>query len=504
MLLLYRQYLILFLCSSPVWIWSQLFYTKQEPKNSCFWSICQQNNSNNFLIIDNNITYAPNFKSNGCKILRINGTGQIVDSLNFENVFFTTGPLVYANGYYYIKGTVIKTYSQSNESYLSKIYKIDQNLQIVSSKIVDTTGNDFISYNKLVYFNNRLYVGHTRSSTFQNYFYKLDLNLNKLDSLIEPGVFLSDLKSHGNRLLSSGAGFTNSNPQGNQVMELDTNLDVLSRFNLINLGTYTSSCGSEPVCIELIAGDIHSISPTKYAIIGYRSFDAPGTCSSIARNVVAIVENNNWCLSSKVTGNQNKNNVIQPGTTTSSMRYGKIFTTSISDYNTSSPYPPQTNTTQIFVHKTDTLGNIIWAKYFGEPNYYYSPYGIYALSDSGAVISGMRYNLTNPAILNSCEGFVMKIDKNGTQLTSGFEENTAPEKEIVSCYPSPASDKIKFSLRVKGKYDLRIYNSKGILIISSNINSGDEGVNVSNLQTGLYSFQLKSEKIQYTGKFIKE
>ncbi len=503
-------YLLLLICCLRNVYSQQLLYTLQTNENSYFSSIINETGSNNYLITNYNANYS-SLQYTKNQILKISPTGVVLDSLNFNPNFLFFGPVVAANNFYYCYGAIRKVYSPKFTTYSNILYKINQNLDIVQQIITDTTYNEGIFENRIVVKNNHLYLGSTRANYASNvtlntlHFYKVDFNLIKKDSAIFNGNALDAFASYGNKLLVCGGPFAMGSPYGNsQVMELDTNFNVLSRFNLDSLSYVNPGCGEK---IGISGGSsisFHSLSSNKYAVIGCYPVVTSANCANKYQNITAIIKNNSQVLKSNIIGSTYKDNVIT-GNAASSMRYNYIYTAATVGYNQSNPLPPQTNTTQVLVHKIDTAGNLIWAKYFDEPNFYYIAYGTCATADSGVVVSGMRYNLQYPIVQNICEGFIMKLDKSGNQQYVGIKNNTGGfSTNYHKCYPNPANNSLYFDLPLQENIEIKLYTAIGQQVLLETNYQNISQINISGLSNGTYFYKIKTKKNNYSGKFIKE
>jgi len=425
-----------------------------------------------------------------------------MDSLNFASSFLL-GSMIAYNNFYYCYGTFIG--GANNQDYLATLFKIDQNLDIVKQIALDESSNDFIDNHKITINNGSLYLAncHTASSTI--HFFKTDLNLIKKDSTIQNGSILCDLANYGNKLIVCGLGFDQGSIWGNnQVMEMDTNFNVLSRFNLdslsfVNPGCYQRVAISSPVAI------LREISNVKYAVTGYYPVVNSVSCSSKFQTVSSIIKNNNQILATNIVGNGLKDNFILGARTPGMKNKNYFYTVAESGYDTQNPTPPiQTNTTQILVNKIDTSGNLIWVKYFSEPDVFYSPYNMFETSDGGVVICGLRYNLIDPAVLGVGEGFVMKIDKNGNQVFVGITNNGNFKINSHKCYPNPSKDRIYFEIPLDKGFEITIYDILGQQLLVENRDRKAVFIDISEFPTGTYLYKIQTEQSNISGKFIKE
>lgn len=187
------------------------------------------------------------------------------------------------------------------------------------------------------------------------------------------------------------------------------------------------------------------------------------------------------------------------------MRYNYIYTTAETGYDMSNfNPPPQTNTTQILVYKIDTTGALVWSRYYSDPGFYYIPYNVVATADSGAVICGMRYNIANPLVPQVCEGFVMRINKDGAPQYVGIKENGLLDMNYHKCYPNPVSGKLYFDLPLRDHATISICDVLGTQLLGCNNYQSLSSIDVSGLSAGVYTYRIRAGQKNYSGKFIKE
>jgi hypothetical protein len=91
-----------------------------------------------------------------------------------------------------------------------------------------------------------------------------------------------------------------------------------------------------------------------------------------------------------------------------------------------------------------------------------------------------------------------------TNLTTGISSFTAPaELNQMQIFPNPSSDFIQ----VQGDFEfpsvMRIYNMTGRQIREERLESGDQQVDVSGLQEGLYIVRMSGKNYNRTASFIK-
>lgn len=245
---------------------------------------------------------------------------------------------------------------------------------------------------------------------------------------------------------------------------------------------------------------IHSINPNKYFINGFQIVVQNNNCDLNQMFVNAVIQNNNTIQTSSLVGTPGLDVRSYYGFCSTSLKYGSIYSTGISGFE----YPgnaPQSTPSKILVQKLDTNGVLKWVKYYGEANMYYNPMAICATADSGAVISGMRYNLVNPAVPGACEGFVLKIDKDGMLLTTGINKSPA-EKTVFKVLPNPADDFISFKTGTNNNFFVEIYNNLGKQVFSGR-RFDEEKIPLAELNQGILFFTIRTNDEVIKGKFIK-
>lgn len=481
----------------------QLLYTKQGNVNNNFGSIYEEANGN-FIVTNVNYKQIPfsSYITAQSQLIRISANGNPIDSLNFDSNFVYSAPLVFLNNHYYVFGIQIKHYPGMNSANFSTILKYDANFNLIKKTVLDSFYNGFLSAEKLLVRNNKLYLAVNRNLGYDSVIlYKLDLNFNKLKTVYSKGN-LTDFENYEDLFLLSGRNFPFSNPNYpfNQVAELDSNFNVLSRFNLDSVSYYSP-------CNEVAGLGTHSnligLGSNGYYITG-ESEGHSSTCINSKRKIVtAIVKNNSTVKVSHEFGIIDYENVYFSEISGSSKKYDKIYSVAFSTRSYTSFVWPQNCSTRILVHKMDTSGNLLWANYYGG-DMYYMPIGICATADSGAVISGLRYDTASPKIQGIGEGFVMKLDKAGSQVFVGVLETGQINKSYHKCYPNPAKNEISFDLPLQIESEIIIYNSLGESIKQVKEYKSLSTLPISDLSPGTYIYRIKTKSNNYAGKFIKE
>lgn len=488
----------------------QFIYTKQDSISNYFCNIYEEGSNGNLVISNTSFTtnaISGNFKFKS-SFLKVNSSGVLLLNTPLDTNSYFSSALLPVNNSFLSFVVKCKGNNFSSVSYFPELIMYDQNYNVQKRLKLDSSYlNSIGTTAHIVKKNNSLYFGFYIDGSNKFKIYKTDFNLVRKDSIELIGSAVLDISNYGNELLISGVGFSFGSTAGNnQVVVLDTTFVVKSRFNLDSISSVNPGCYSE-VGIRYYNTTLHEISSKKYLVSGYCpvTYTYNGvSCLNDVQNVQGIVLNNATIVNSNIFGKQFGINEMYGYYNSSHLAYGKLYSTGISGYDLMNPGPPQNTSTEIMVSKTDTMGNLKWIKYYGTPNYYYYPMGIYGTQDSGAVVCGMRYDLVAPTMTNACEGFVMKVDKDGIQQYLGVIENLEIKEVKVSCYPNPATNEIRFNLGTQKQVQINIYDVTGKQILFKKEYYNYETLSVAELPSGFYFYKVISEEIKAKGKFIKQ
>ncbi len=87
-----------------------------------------------------------------------------------------------------------------------------------------------------------------------------------------------------------------------------------------------------------------------------------------------------------------------------------------------------------------------------------------------------------------------------------FDDTTLGTEDINSyqsiIYPNPASDKLFIETSIDTPLDYAIFNIQGQKVLS--LIYSEEGIDISNLTTGMYFLKIQSDKSEQTLKFVKK
>jgi hypothetical protein len=480
----------------------QYLYTKQGTENEIFVAAVEEIGQTNYLL--GSLTW----KNSKCtsKILRVSQNGNLIDSLVLDSNFVLFSILA-LEGNYFLNGSV---YTYSGSAFVAAfptIYKLDGNFNLVKKKILDSLPLAYAFHKKIIAIKKNLYSGYSTTNLTNLKFYKLNQNLNKLDSAVLTGDELYDMEGHGNNILISGVGFPQSFTNSPiQVGELDTTFNVLSRFNIDSL----TSIPCQKITLSYPLANLSSLGNNKYLIAGSTNVNVNCLPFSILEHklISGVVKNNQTLLQTHVTGMPGKNFWFHYKSLTTTKRYNSVFSVGIiSDLNVSQSAialnVPLNINTYLHVNKIDTSGALKWTNNYGGDRYYL-PISAYATSDSGLVICGLRYDSATPKIKNIAEAFVMKIDKNGNQVFVGIQQNGKINTHYHKIYPNPSQNKIHFDIPLQTNIEIVIYDLLGKEEKRIEFYKNLSPLDISELKPGTHIYKIKTTTGVFSGKFIKE
>lgn len=483
---------------------SQVFYNKQTLKNS-FFNIVEQTNSSNYIITNNSQGSFNNyaFYNSACQLLKINSLGNLTDSLTLDTNVWVNSGIVPIGNFYYLFTSEVKYYGSYNYASLQVMLKYDANFNLILKKRIDSLYNHSVTFSKVLSKNNRVYMVYSTTPTDSTIrLYKFDYNLNTLATATLTGDLLYDAESFENGLLLCGVKFpqaTSVTP--NQVAELDTLFNVVSRFNVDSL-TFLSNCG-QTITSKGTVVNLSALGNNKYLISGY---DAVVSCQpngpSQFKTLFSIIKNNNRVLQTHIVAKPGFENLLTVNGQTSSRRFNSAYTVGYVG-NASLINIPSNAHTFLSINKIDTSGALVWTKYFGGDMYYF-PVSVYASKDSGAIICGLRYDSVAPKRVNVGEAFVLKVDKNGNQLFVGIKENGRINTHYHKCYPNPANNSIQFDVPFQTNMEVIIYDLFGRQQLCVKDYTNLSPLTISELGPGTYSYRIKTTTGVFSGKFVKD
>ena len=115
---------------------------------------------------------------------------------------------------------------------------------------------------------------------------------------------------------------------------------------------------------------------------------------------------------------------------------------------------------------------------------------------------GVR-NMTQPVISKNVQiGKMIKANYNPCTFSS---VNDTKENEIIKIFPNPVQDKLNIEMKSKGERKMEVFNTLGQLVISTQLLSDKNEVDLQKLSGGIYFYRItNSNKILCTGRLVKE
>ena len=160
-----------------------------------------------------------------------------------------------------------------------------------------------------------------------------------------------------------------------------------------------------------------------------------------------------------------------------------------------------TNNTWIVLNKLDMDLNLVWQKFIGGNNFFYSLLSI-KINDNGYCLLSGRFvdylNQENPAAI-----FLAKIGPNGEFLS---KENIPKDVMEVKLYPNPGNNYFMIDVNLpETKANLQLFDMQGKLCGSYNITNGNNRINTAMLKAGTYVLNIvENNKIVLSTKWVKK
>ncbi len=169
---------------------------------------------------------------------------------------------------------------------------------------------------------------------------------------------------------------------------------------------------------------------------------------------------------------------------------GYILTGSTSSYGSGGP-----GDFDVYVVRTDEIGDTIWTKTFGGQ---FSDMGrsVRTTTDGGYAISGMTRSMGN----GGADVYLIKTDEDGivTDLTDYYRQ-----KNKLSIYPNPCTDKITIE-SIEPITEVCIFNANGGVVkyLEAANNSIRVSLSPENYRPGIYYVKVVTENQTFTQKLI--
>jgi hypothetical protein len=155
---------------------------------------------------------------------------------------------------------------------------------------------------------------------------------------------------------------------------------------------------------------------------------------------------------------------------------------------------------QILVSRLDTGLNVIWNKQFTKDSIYYQLWSMTSTSDGGCLLACETYNYLSPVVKRGI--VVFRVDTSGNAYAVIGE---MPQEVEFLLYPNPATDKITIeSSSIQKNATISIYNIQGQLLLRQVWQQTKHYIDISSFSKGVYFVNIKSEKENFSWRFVKE
>ncbi len=483
--------------------YSQFLILNQGETAEYFHTLIPQTKSNQFSVLkyrEKNV----NGKWLGSQILTFNNLGLLVDSVTVPKQYTPISFPIKHNQNYYWSAVLVDTLGNTTNKLDAYILELDtlfrfQNARQLCNNPIGTRG----------YPTNTIKVGHNLyaainfNTTNNTIVYKINIQTNKVDSVIYP-AFINEILTYDNSIILSAKGFS---PQasvggGAQKVIMDTSLSVIDVFNLDSL-TYLESTCSQEISMPFLFSKQMPITPNKTIALGRFNVVYNSNCDTYEALISCVLDTDNKIVRTKIIKDSTQNISYVDNVNYACINNDYLYTVGSENFNSNGQLL-QTQNTSILVCKFDTMANLIWKKSYGN-NMFYRPVSIISTIDSGLLISGIRYDAINTNYLGVAEGFVLKLDKNGEVLQVGINKNNGLQYDVM-LYPNPASSEltIKFYTPFNSPVQLAITNLMGEVVLQQSISSflEPQTINVKQLANGVYTVSLKHTKGIITRKIV--
>ncbi|MBL7113048.1 MAG: T9SS type A sorting domain-containing protein [Bacteroidales bacterium] len=420
--------------------------------------------------------------------------------------------------------------------YFSKIIRISCTGEITGEREVENPDGDCILYNLLQTGENSMvaigewkYVG-TNSDIW---YVGLDTSLNiqwskKYDLSADWIIFIRSFINSEGKIISGASIAQFPLPSTSKVVFMETSLEGDSLFGCYNL------TGNSPMFNDILEFD------TGYLAISYgfssypgseiltldRSFNILAIDSIPHRFERALTAKKKNDSSYYLTGNYYFNSQSDIGIELLNQEHQQIYFTytgdpQLRDYggadqsmdyffpdtiftagtNNIDPYNPYYSTFHSFycLNNFDSTLNLRWTKFYGGDAYYVLRY-ILATSDGGALLSGTKYDDSNPD--NKLDIYIVKVDSCG--LITGINGDQISSGDHAVIYPNPGSDyfNIRSGIQISGAW-FTLYNLYGKQILKLQLTDRHYRIDTQRLVPGAYVWTIQyKEREVGNGKWV--
>jgi hypothetical protein len=395
----------------------------------------------------------------------------------------------------------------------------DMNYQFISKKRITTDTN--YDHPKIVKFPGGFFYAHQKFTNFPigtHKIYKLTSQLNVTDSAYINSCYGNPISLIHNKVFLPGEGMPlpcQAPPPNSGVrcsLILDSSLTAIGCDSYSNLGTFTYNT-SPPVsttlsCFSNPLPYLAELSQTKYLIFGNFLGLSSSMPTRANHGIVASIKNtNNQVIKTNLFLNKfYETSYSEVGNFYDVEKNQIAFVARVDSLGSGNFNPSQNLHSKIMVVKMDTMGNVLWQKYYGGEQYY-QPRGLIFTPDGGLLVSGIRFDSTASAkkgMPGISESFLLKLDSAGNYNSVGIIEKSIKNNYTLKVHPNPANNQIQFDLPHTNTCAIVISALDGKQVYLNELYVINTPVNLEALAKGMYFYQIWTEKSFYTGKFLKE
>ncbi|RYD52970.1 MAG: T9SS type A sorting domain-containing protein [Sphingobacteriales bacterium] len=157
----------------------------------------------------------------------------------------------------------------------------------------------------------------------------------------------------------------------------------------------------------------------------------------------------------------------------------------------------------MLVAKYDTALNLLWYRSLSKANHAFGVAGIYELANHRLMVLASAYDFTTAATARTQQNlYAFILDSTGTALSTFTVP--VPVQEVVSVYPNPSQDRIRFKLpAAASQATYTLTDLQGKIVRSGSYVSGEE-ISVENLAPANYIYQVRtSDGVVHAGMFTR-
>jgi hypothetical protein len=368
--------------------------------------------------------------------------------------------------------------------------KINTNdLSIIEKKEYLTPVNKIIAPQRVLINETNIYILSHYSEYNPNYqmlgnvVSKYNFNFDSLVTFIDlrPTIFdagiINNIDENAIKCIYGGAGALH-------LVSLDYDLNLIENKELSSIFS--------------TAGCVTSLSESKYLLTG-----TARELINTKEQIKVIAFNMNDEKIDSTSYYNNPDSILYAGfVTNTEVIDNHVFTVGNYQFNPSQ-WPWQNTPTYIQITRMDTNLNIIDHHFYGG-DAVYTPYKILATSDGGALITGIRYDHTNPSV-QLYHPFALKVNNEGV-VVDGIEDELNPISHSAIVFPNPGKDVINLTSGIQlnnGVFTL--FDLQGRSVLSKKINATEMQFDASHLVSGTYVWNIMlNNKVMDSGKWVKE